>query len=309
MPAPKPKMSRRRQLARLAVLGALTGVAWLLVSCLAVRFLMKRTGAGPGTPEPEPAVAWGHATAFRLPTADGQELGAWFFDGRPDRPVVLILHGSGQSRSRSLPEAEFAAAAGCSVLMITFRAHGDSTGDVNDFGYGGRHDVAAAVDWIGKHHPGRPVVAWGQSMGSAAALFAAGDLGDRVAGYILECPYQDLHTATRNRTRMQLPPVLDYVAYMGLSTVSPVMVPDTDEISPLKAAARFPKSARALVMVGANDRNALPAEAAAIANAIGDRADLIVIKDAGHGLRSQSDPTVYRAAVMGMIEKCGRGGK
>ncbi len=307
MPSPKPKMTWRMQLTRLAVLGAVCVVVWLLVSCLAVYRLTRRSG--PVRAEPASEVAWGAVTAFRLPTADGQELGAWFIDGSPGRPVVLILHGSGRSRTVCLPEAEFAAEAGCPVMMISFRAHGDSTGDVTDFGYGGRHDVVAAVEWLREHHPGRPVVIWGQSMGSAAALFAAEELGNRVAGYILEAPYQDLRTATRNRTRMALPPFLDFVAYTGMSAVSPVMMPDIDKISPLEAAAHFPPSARAVVLVGANDPLARPQEAEAIARAIGGRAELVVIKDAGHGQLGPSDPAAYRAAVVGLLDKCAGAGR
>ena len=52
-------------------------------------------------------------------------------------------------------------------------------------------------------------------MGSAAAVFAAGELGHRVHGYILESPYQDLKVAVWNRVNVALPPVLSHAAYAG----------------------------------------------------------------------------------------------
>ena len=50
----------------------------------------------------------------------------------------------------------------------------------------------AAVEFLKARKPDRPVVIMGTSLGAAAAVFAAGELGHRVAGYILESPYQDL---------------------------------------------------------------------------------------------------------------------
>ncbi|WP_020474303.1 alpha/beta hydrolase [Zavarzinella formosa] len=299
---PVPKRTWRNRLGRLLALTGFGIVAWLIVSYLAVRQLTRRVASI--REEPVPSIAWGKIEPLRLTSKDGQELGAWYFEGRADRPLVLILHGNGGNRSICLPEAEYIAKTGSPVLMISFRAHGDSTGELNDFGYGGRHDVIAAVEWLHERHPGRPVVIWGRSMGSAAALFAAGDLGDQVSGFILECPYQDLHIATRNRTRRVLPPGLEYVAYAGLSTVAPLVLPHTDDISPLKAAANVSKSARVLVMAGGADNRATPEEARAIANAIGENAELVVVDQAGHmGVRFV-DPETFQRTVFGLLDQC-----
>src|SRR5262249_52034256 len=154
-------------------------------------------------------------------------------------------------------------------LLVSLRAHGDSTGEVNDFGYGARHDVTAAVAWAEKNHPHRPIIVWGRSLGSAAALFAAGDLGHRVRGYVLECPYRDLRTAVRTRTRLRLPPVAADVAYLGLVTTAPLVLPDADRISPLEAAGEVPEGMPVLILAGGKDRRARPEEAEAIRDRIG----------------------------------------
>lgn len=294
----------RRRCVWLAALVALSVVAWLSASYAAVYHLTRR--ARPPYSEPAPEVAWGHVTPIRLTTADGQELGAWFIDGRADRPLVVLLHGNGGSRSACLAEAELVARAGHPVLMVSLRAHGDSTGDVNDFGFSARRDVVAAVEWVRERHPGRPVVVWGRSLGSAAALFAAAELDARVCGYVLECPYQDLRTATRNRTRTYLPPVLEFVAYTGFSAVVPLVLPHADDISPLNSARGVPSSARVLVLAGTADRRATAAEAAAIAETIGARAELVVIEGGDHLLLAAAAPEQYRAAILGHLERCGR---
>jgi pimeloyl-ACP methyl ester carboxylesterase len=286
----------------LAAMIAVCVAAWLLASFAAVYHLTRRQR--PPYPEPVPDIAWGRIAPVRLATADGQELGAWFIDGRADRPLVVLLHGNGGSRSAGLAEAELAATAGSPVLTVSQRAHGDSTGAVNDFGFSGRFDAVAAVDWLHERYPGRPVVVWGRSLGSAAALFAAADLGDRVSGYILECPYRDLRTATRNRTRTYLPPGLEFVAYTGFSTVAPLVLPHADAISPLDAARGVPPSARVLVLAGSADRRATLAEAADIAGAIGPRAELVVIEGGDHLQLAAADPERYRNAILAHLERC-----
>ncbi len=84
------------------------------------------------------------------------------------------------------------------------RAHGDSSGEFNDIGYSARLDVVAAVEFLERRRPARPILIHGTSLGAAAATFAAEELGHRVHGYVLECPYRDLRTAVWNRAEKAL---------------------------------------------------------------------------------------------------------
>lgn len=284
---------------RLACWALLAVALWLLASLGVAYRLTRRPTAR--FDEPAPAVAWGKARAFRLPTADGEELGAWFFEGSPGRPVVVLLHGYGSCRSSFLAQAEMVAAEGCGALLVSLRAHGDSSGAFNDFGLGARHDVIAGVRWLEEKQSGRPIVVWGQSLGSAAALFAAAELGERVSGYVLESPYRDLRTAVWNRTRYYLPPGLDLAAYTGLLVVSPLVIPQVDRIAPLQAAAGIPKSVAVLVLAGDADRRARPDEARELAKQIGAGARLVLIAGGDHGRLLAADPPVYRTAVSQFI--------
>jgi alpha-beta hydrolase superfamily lysophospholipase len=290
-----PRLSRRRL--KWLVLGAVIVVClWLLASYLVAYRLTRRPHAR--FAETVPAISWAKIKAFRLPTSDGEDLGAWLLGVGPERPVVLLLHGNGGCRRNCLRPAEMLGGAGYSSLLLSLRAHGDSTGEVNDFGYSARKDVAAAVAWLEKNCRRRPIVVWGRSLGSAAAIFAAPELNDRVAGYILECPYQDLRTACRNRTDLYLPPGLSEVAYTGLSVVCPLVLPDVDDISPLDAAAGIPPTVPVLVLAGDADRRARPEEAQAIYQRISSHARLVIVPGGDHVHLDEPDPEHYRRVVL-----------
>jgi alpha-beta hydrolase superfamily lysophospholipase len=293
-----PRISRRRALRGLIVLAVLVAV-WLLISAAVAYRLTRRHG--PGAEELAPSVAWGKLESHRLKTDDGQELGAWFVEGRNDAPSVLVLHGHKGRRGDSLGRAALFASRGSAVLMISLRAHGDSTGDFDDVGFSARRDVRAAVEFLERRRPGRPVIINGNSMGSAAAIFAASELGHRVAAYILESPYQNLRIAVWNRIELALPLGLSHLAYTGLNLVSPLFLPDLDATSPVKAITGIPADVPVLILAGASDRLARPEEARALHSQVASHGRLVVFPGAEHGNLYHAVPDLYAQTVLDFL--------
>jgi alpha-beta hydrolase superfamily lysophospholipase len=298
---------QRRRAPKMALLflGTLV-LLWLVSSFLVAHRLTRRPR--PPFAEPAPPVAWGRIESFRLPTADGEELGAWFVPGPDDGPSILLLHGNGDSRGCSLPLAEFFAKEGFSVLMISLRAHGDSTGAYHDVGYSARHDVLAAVAYLEQRRGDRAVFIQGVSLGAAAAIFAAKDLGTRVRGYVLECPYRDLRTAVRNRTRVYLRPPFEQLAYGGLSVVGPLVLPDLDRIAPVEAIAAVPPSVPVLLLAGSQDNRARPEDVRAIYERVASQGRLVWFEGAGHESYYARDPVLYREAIVRWLAEALAGG-
>lgn len=289
---------RRRRMRRLGFAALGLVAAWLLIS-FAVAFKLTQRKHAP-YPEPPPAVAWAKFEGLRLKTADGQEIGGWFADGREnDAPTVLFLHGNGGGRKHCLGRAEILANdLGCALMLISLRAHGDSTGDFNDIGLSARRDVFAAVDFLRSRRPGRPIVVFGVSLGSAAAAFAGGELGDKVDGYVLESPYQDLKTAVRNRTRAALPTPFEQMAYLGLRIAGLFLLPQIDEIAPVEAVAAIPVRVPILIMAGEADELATPEEARAIFGRVASHARLETFPGARHKDLADVDPGRYRRLIV-----------
>src|SRR5271165_3166897 len=89
-----PLLSRRRAVRWLVGI-TIVLVAWLAVSSAIAFRLTRRPRAW--FPEPAPRVAWGPIEGHRLRTRDGQDIGAWFVEGKQggkDNALqILLLHG------------------------------------------------------------------------------------------------------------------------------------------------------------------------------------------------------------------------
>jgi pimeloyl-ACP methyl ester carboxylesterase len=137
--------ARRRRLLKGGLVLLLLIAAWMASGTLAAYVLTRR--ARPPFAEP----GAGYAVPFRelrLRASDGVEIGAWSAERSPARAAVVLVHGNGATRASLADEAAYFYARGCTVLLISVRAHGDSGGDYNDIGWSARRDVIAAVEHL-----------------------------------------------------------------------------------------------------------------------------------------------------------------
>ena len=123
---------------------------------------MKSRKRLPGTPEP----------MWFLPGGEGLSIAAdcW---GRDEDPLVLLLHGGGQTRHAWKGTGEALAKAGLRTCSLDARGHGDS-----DWSPDGEYeqdamvgDLVSVVEHLGDPRP----VLVGASMGGGVALCAAGE--------------------------------------------------------------------------------------------------------------------------------------
>jgi uncharacterized protein len=122
--------------------------------------------------------------AFR--TADGVRLSAWYIPPR-NGAAVVVLPGSGSTRTAVLGQAALLARHGYGTLLLDTRGHGLSGGHAMDFGWWGDRDIAAAVSFLARQptvHAGR-IGLVGESMGGEQALAAIGT-GLRIRAVVAE---------------------------------------------------------------------------------------------------------------------------
>lgn len=294
-----PKITKRRLLA-IVLLAAL--VIWLGGSAIVTRTLTRRNSKP--FPESPPVVAWGYLEPYRLTTSDNQEVGAWLLRGSPHKGCALLLHGNDGSRRQMLPVMQCLAERHFTVLAITLRAHGDSTGEVNDFGWSARQDVVAGVNFLREAFPRQPISIVGRSLGAAAAIYAAAELEDQVAGYFLEQPYKDLKSATWNRLQHHLPPGLDWLAYGGLRLWGPVFIAaHPDDLSPYDRIQDIPETVPVVFITGSADRHVHLDEVATMYRRVESHAKLVIFEGAEHVSLDCADPELYRTSLFTLIDK------
>jgi len=163
-----------------------------------------------------------------------------------------------------VPRARFLAAAGFSVLLFDFQAHGESTGDRITFGRLEGLDARAAVAFIRQRLPAERVGAIGSSLGGAAALLGPGPLP--VDALVLESIYSEIGTAIANRISAVLPVVGGIVArplaWMFEVLLPPIIGVRPAELRPIDRIAEI--TAPVLVAAGTLDDRTTMAEADAM---------------------------------------------
>jgi pimeloyl-ACP methyl ester carboxylesterase len=262
------------RLRRVGVWAAALALGWIGSGTIAALGLTRRWRDPVAEPAPD------DVEALRLSSRDGIEIGAFLGEVEAPRTAIVLVHGNGSSRSALTDEARALRALGHTVLSIPVRAHGDSGGTRNDFGWSARYDVEAAVAQLEARlaRAGRgetPIVVLGISLGSAAALFAAPTLGGRVAGYVLVGPYASLADATARRTERYLPPILSELAFGALWVGGRIVLPELDRIAPRDAAAHMPRDVPVLVIVGEADARAPLEDARAITGPLEEAAIVV----------------------------------
>jgi len=107
------------------------------------------------------------------------------FDERGTGPLVLLVPGMGDLRSTYRYLTPTLAAAGYRVVTTDLRGHGDS-----DAGFPSYGDLATASDITALlRHLDAPAVVVGNSMGAGAAVIAAAEAPELVAGLVLVGPF------------------------------------------------------------------------------------------------------------------------
>ena len=149
---------------------------------------------------------------FTITTKDGIHLNAW--EDNPDKPfgksyigTVILFHGFGGNKNSFIEhEAVVFHRLGYKVLMIDFRAHGNSEGISSTIGINEAKDVKAAYDYVVKQGE-KNIVLYGVSMGAASITKAVHDYYLKPSKIILDMPYATLYNAIKGYLKIANIPV------------------------------------------------------------------------------------------------------
>lgn len=142
----------------------------------------------------------------QIKTEDELALEAWNLTHPPvdsiaAKGTVIMFHGHAGNKAGILNEAESFFKLGYNILMVDFRAHGNSSGNICTIGFDEAKDVNAAYEYI---HAGgeKNIIFYGISLGAAAEMKAVKEYNLKPAKMILEMPFGSLLEAVKGRCRI-----------------------------------------------------------------------------------------------------------
>lgn len=112
-------------------------------------------------------------------TRDEAHVNGWWFEGKPEEPVLVLFDRDKGSMGDLLPVVSEFAARGFTVMTFDYRDFGPAgPGPVDSLvqlAFASRwvNDAEGALRHARTKAPGRPVFAWGQGLGGAVAVAAA----------------------------------------------------------------------------------------------------------------------------------------
>ncbi|MBI5370514.1 MAG: alpha/beta hydrolase [Sphingobacteriales bacterium] len=138
----------------------------------------------------------------QLKTETGILIDAWY--AKPDslaKGTVILFHGISANKSYLVHEAAEFRRQGYAVMLVDFRAHGNSGGLVTTMGMREEEEVKLACDYV-KGRGEKNIFLWGVSMGAVVLTRAVGDYSLDPSGIILEMPFSSLQSHLKARARV-----------------------------------------------------------------------------------------------------------
>jgi fermentation-respiration switch protein FrsA (DUF1100 family) len=128
-----------------------------------------------------------------ITTADGERLVALYKPPAPGHATVLYFHGNAGRVPPRIGRMRVLGDHGTGVLFVSYRGYSGSTGTPSEAGLA--EDARAAYDWLDRTLGGRPIIAYGESLGSGVAVRLATER--KLAGVILDAPYTSIVDVAR----------------------------------------------------------------------------------------------------------------
>jgi hypothetical protein len=139
-------------------------------------------------------------TTVDLKTAKGTSIEAWKNADTLSKGTVILFHGVSSNKGMILDEANEFRRLEYNVMLIDFRGHGNSGGNVTTMGIRESEEVKLAYDYVsGKGE--KNILLWGVSMGAVAIIKSIAENDLHPSGIILELPVASLYSYIKAKAK------------------------------------------------------------------------------------------------------------
>ena len=263
---------------------------------LLLTYLQARTRLYPFSPPIAPQRANSPFRRVSFSTEDGLMISAWYAPPTTQGgQAVLFLHGLQGSRDQLLPQAADVLEAGYGALLIDFRNHGESEGEVTSMGFHEIKDARAAYSHLRAQPEVRDIVIWGHSMGGAVAckLMREAD----AAGLFVDATFAEFPGLVAAGARQRgFPPAL--ATFLFTRLYGALSQSDVCAIRPVEDMAKVD---RPVLLFHGSDDPTIPVEQARQLAAVNPHVRLSVFEGGGHSDLYELDPKRYRAEVLAYL--------
>ena len=110
----------------------------------------------------------------------------------PNGHGIVVCHGLAHDKNSGIRFVQYLLNAGYTLLLLDFRNHGESDGNMTTYGYFEKYDLLAAIQHVRESlGPSARIGILGASMGASIALMAAAETDD-VQALVLDSPFASL---------------------------------------------------------------------------------------------------------------------
>ncbi len=226
-------------------------------------------------------------------STQGARLHGWFFPAsRLARGTVLHLHGNAGNLTGHFQHVSWLPEAGWNVLTFDYRGYGRSSGHMGRAG--SIADAHAALDYLLARPDavGRPVVAFGQSLGGAIGVVVTAQRPE-IAALAVDGAFDSYRRIASWHIRRN--PVLLVSAWWLPGLLM------SDQYNPIDYVSRVAPRPL-LIMHGEADQVVDPAMARRLYNAAGEPRQLWMVPDADHYGALQDRPEEVKARLLSFFQ-------
>lgn len=139
-------------------------------------------------------------TTIELKTSKGISIEAWCNTDTLSKGTVILFHGVSSNKGMILDEANEFKRIGYNVMLVDFRGHGNSGGNVTTMGIRESEEVKLAYNFISQRGE-QKILLWGVSMGAIAIMKSIAENNLQPSGVILELPFASLYSYIKAKAR------------------------------------------------------------------------------------------------------------
>lgn len=235
----------------------------------------------------------------KLSLSGGQIIDGWYSQQDTAKACVIFLHGITTNRTALLQEAKQFFDWGYNVLLIDFRAHGNSSGENNSFGVKETQEVEAAMQYAAQRK-NQQIILYGSSLGAVVAFRAVSEGRVKPDAIIADMPFGSLQDHLKARARVLGFPSQPFgflvTAWMGIQNGYNGFRHNTCNYA---AGVNVP----VLLQWGDADPYVLQKETDSIFSCLSSpKKSFVVYQGAGHESFLQSDPVTWKNEVQGFLQ-------